>query len=493
MKNLYEILSFLKTRMNKPTLNQLMGYFDTESYIINLNTSFEEKEVLYDLLTIKHEKNHWIQFASSTLGMLYTLIHEFETNLIWNLMLRHDYKYPLINYINKDDEYIYSLYNIAEMILCYLEGSSNIENINRMKKSNLGKMFNLLLDSIVSEALVHNNVFREANLINTFHDMLKKSNDFKLNLDNRFVLFQNNKVFGTIDLLEGAARIQDKISLYNRFEYPDKYIDLLCNDSVYENAEIIFDKLLYPITFNNYYVFKKFFILLLIDYAINFISPMDISNAKFYADYLIFTYSNIIPFNRYVRLIIAFKELITNDEVEMTCLYNEENDEIKYNVELLNEFIENIYLKLEKKTDFDNPIKTSKRFLDDKNINDANSKYLNLYLFNFKKLCKIRIECPLFLVSSEMLNYYDRGLYLKYYNELNILFKFNGNFPIIDNENETYIINSIIYSFLVEMFFSDNISLEYLAKKNSVESNYIKHVLESFIGKDKIENILKFQ
>ena len=43
------------------------------------------------------------------------------------------------------------------------------------------------------------------------------------------------------------------------------------------------------------------------------------------------------------------------------------------------------------------------------------------------------------------------------------------------------------------MFFSDNISLEYLAKKNSVESNYIKHVLESFIGKDKIENILKFQ
>jgi len=463
-----------------------------ENRIININTPFDEKESLYNLLTVKHEKNHWVQFCSSTLGLLYTLIYEFENNLIWNLMIKYDYKYPLINYINKDDEYIYSLYNIAEMILCYLEGSSNAENIDRMKRFDLGEMFNILLDLIISELLVHNNVFLHTGLISAFQEVLKYMRESDIYYAKKIALYQNNKLFGTIDLLEGSARVQDKIILYNRFKNPDKYINLLNHDLVYENAEIMFDKCFSSISFKELYVFKKFFILMLIDYAINFTSPIDIGNRKYYEDYLIYPYNNILPINRYIKLILAFKELLENREVEITYLYNR-NGEVKYTIKLLNKFINEIYSKLEQKTGYDNPIKISRNFLNNNVTEETKGELLKMHFINFKKLCEIRVECPLFIVSSEILNSYDRKLYLKYFKQLNILLKIDGKFSDINDENEIFIANSIVCSFLNDILFEDKISLELLSKQNSVNPSYILCVLQQIFEKDKINNIFKVQ
>lgn len=498
MKNLYETLSFLKTRKNKPILNQLTGYFDMENLIINMNTPFdekeknEEKEALNNLLTIKHEKNHWVQFCSSTLGLIYTLIYELENNLIWNLMVKYDYKYPLINYINKDDESIYSLYNIAEVILCYLEGTSNAENINYMKRFELGKMFNILWNLIIPELLVHNNVFLHTSFIDNFQQILKHMNELDKYYENKFALYQNSKLFGTIDLLEGAARIQDKLILYNRFKNPDRYINLLNHDLKYENAEIMFDECFSSDAFKDLYGFKKFFILMLIDYAINFTSPLDIGNRKFYEDYFLYPYNNILPINRYVKLILAFKELLENREVEITYLYNQ-NGEVKYSIELLNEFINEIYSKLEQKTGYDNPIKIARNFLNDGVADETKGDLFKMHFTNFKKLCEIRVECPLFIVSSEILNNYDRKLYFKYFKKLNILLKIDGKFSNINDENEIFVVNSIVCNFLNNMLFEDKISLELLSKQNSVNPTYILYILQQIFKKDKIDNIFKTQ
>ncbi len=425
--------------------------------------------------------------------MLYVLIYEFEKNLICNLLIRHENRYPLIDNVNledKEDKYICDLYSFAEKLLCCLEGNTKEKNLEQIYTNDLGNMFNILLDSIISEMLVHNNVFQDEELIVYFQELLENIGGFKESYEKKFILSQDGMIYGSIDLLEGSARIQDKLTLHARFKESERYIDKLCNDSIYENAEILFDKTIAPVSFDDFYEFKKFFILLLIDYAINFTSPLDITNKKFYEDYFIYPYNNILTINRYLRLVLAFKELLRNKEVEIYYLYNKKG-QVKYSIKKLNEIICNLYEKLERITEYDNPIKIAKRILEDKVVNEANGEYLNLCLMNFKKVCEIRIQCPLFLISSELVNSYDRKLYLKYFDYLNVLYKVNGNYTNVNEETEIYIINGVIYDFLNDMFFGDNISLKKIAERNSVDVDSVLSILSHVFDKNKIDKIFK--
>ena len=61
----------------------------------------------------------------------------------------------------------------------------------------------------------------------------------------------------------------------------------------------------------------------------------------------------------------------------------------------------------------------------------------------------------------------------------------------VNEETEIYIINGVIYDFLNDMFFGDNISLKKIAERNSVDVDSVLSILSHVFDKNKIDKIFK--
>ncbi len=449
--NLSENCLFLKMR-NKMKLNSVFGSFDTITKFIEIkdfdlfdtNAIEANVESWLNYYTYYHEKMHYYQFTSTSLGLFITCLEDLKLDSIIPFINELDFVPPFIDcveehekefnqkiylmrdklgiskYQTKELDYIKVLFDSlseAELLMWIMEGGFSEKELELITKNTPFTNYGIRkIYSFISEYYK----LAGKDLFTFYSSFLKDFEKSKIQIPSPqfyFVELDNGVSFGYNHILEAQARYCELTRLISNVRrFGDNNIhksvkNILTKQDYYQEAYNIFKSIVVNIERCDQY-FIIFVFCLICDYAINIPIPQIPQLEESYASLLDLTI--MLPAVRFFHICFAVNEVIIKCD---TCMKLQKND--IFNPRALsdwNKAIDIIYEGINKKTGYSSPITKAKAFIENeyKFTDHLSFDYDNIV---FMEACKTRLQYPLFFINPELFRLIDRKTYIELTNK----------------------------------------------------------------------------